>query len=106
MHYSLPKDLDTSKRCERDKNQVRLVACSPPPGSVLICCTKGTLILNVRSAQQPLIDAELWDRFGQFGELKAIVGGPELRRDERRVEYWDSRVRLLFQSRIRTEADE
>ncbi|KAK4693698.1 hypothetical protein P7C70_g8877, partial [Phenoliferia sp. Uapishka_3] len=73
VHYSLPKDLDTSKRCDRDKNQ-------------------GTLRLNVRNAQAPLIEAELWDRFAKYGQLKDIVHSPQMRRDERRIEYWDSRA--------------
>ena len=55
---------------------------------------QGTLMLTVRGAQSSVLDAEIWDRFGAFGELKAVVSGPEMRRDERRIEYWDSRVRL------------
>ncbi|KAL8279664.1 hypothetical protein RQP46_007977 [Phenoliferia psychrophenolica] len=73
VHYSLPKDLDTSQRCSSDKNQ-------------------GTLMLTVRGAQSPVQDPEVWERFSTFGELKSVLSGPEMRRDERRIEFWDSRA--------------
>ncbi|KAM0747733.1 hypothetical protein T439DRAFT_382835 [Meredithblackwellia eburnea MCA 4105] len=73
VHFSLPRDVDISKRCERDKNQ-------------------GTLILSIRNPTSPLSEPELWNRFSQYGELKNIVHPPEFRRDERRIEYWDSRA--------------
>lgn len=72
VHYSLPKEAETAKRCDRDKDQ-------------------GTLFLVLKRAPHDLSDAELHNLFSPFGEIK------NLRRYKdqgncRFLEYWDCRA--------------
>lgn len=53
VHYSLPKDNELEKRCDRDKNQ-------------------GTLFLTLTNSARPFTDEEIRAVFGVFGDIKII----------------------------------
>lgn len=74
VHYSLPRDMDTSKPCNGDQNQ-------------------GTLRLRIQNARGPLSEEEVYDRFGKVGEIRRVMPVDPRYPDERLIEYHDSRVR-------------
>ncbi|ORY86068.1 hypothetical protein BCR35DRAFT_302727 [Leucosporidium creatinivorum] len=71
VHFSLPRDADLAKRCDREKGQ-------------------GTLALTVVGARGPIEDRELMDRFGAFGEVHSVAPDPT-RPDQRLIQFFDSR---------------
>ncbi|OAV95228.1 hypothetical protein PTTG_07203 [Puccinia triticina 1-1 BBBD Race 1] len=79
VHYSLPKDNELERRCDRDKNQA-------------------TLFLSINEASRPIIDGELRAKFEIYGEIRSIKPfkdspyPPLLFASQRFVEYWDTRA--------------
>ncbi|KAI9251784.1 hypothetical protein BDA99DRAFT_563490 [Phascolomyces articulosus] len=80
VHYSLPKEEEENAKCDRTKNQ-------------------GTLLFTLKNTDSWLQDDQLYDYFGQYGEVK-IIRTPHFRHhsenNERRhrqrfVEFYDSR---------------
>lgn len=53
VHYSLPKDNELERRCDRDKNQA-------------------TLFLAISGANRMIDDEELRDKFSIYGEIRSI----------------------------------
>lgn len=52
---------------------------------------QGTLTLSVPDARGPIVEAELQERFGAYGDVKAIFVN-KTRPNERYIEFYDSRV--------------
>lgn len=71
VHFSLPKDVDTTKRCTREDLQ-------------------GTLSFFVDGARGALNDQEIQNRLAHFGDVKRIL--PDQRADERIIEFYDARA--------------
>ncbi|GAA5888796.1 hypothetical protein JCM5296_004994 [Sporobolomyces johnsonii] len=75
VHYSLPRDADLAQDCDREKGQ-------------------GTLSLVIRSPSggplPPPPDQEIFNRFGPFGDIKAVFPSPQ-RPEMRYIEFFDSR---------------
>ena len=71
LHYSLPKEEDQQKRCDRDKNQ-------------------GTLFIVLRRAERALTEQDVEICFGPFGEIKGIRKYKE-QNNCRFLEFYDSR---------------
>ncbi|KAG2220605.1 hypothetical protein INT45_002627 [Circinella minor] len=81
VHYSLPKEEEENAKCDRTKNQ-------------------GTLLFTLKNTDSWLQDDQLYDYFGQFGEVKIIrtphfrhhgTEALERRNRQRFVEFYDSR---------------
>ncbi|WAQ89595.1 hypothetical protein PtA15_11A285 [Puccinia triticina] len=72
VHYSLPKDNELERRCDRDKNQA-------------------TLFLSINEASRPIIDGELRAKFEIYGEIRSIKPFKDSPY-QRFVEYWDTRA--------------
>ncbi|KAG0143006.1 hypothetical protein CROQUDRAFT_205473 [Cronartium quercuum f. sp. fusiforme G11] len=72
VHYSLPKDNELEKRCDRDKNQA-------------------TLFLAISGATRVIDDDELHAKFSIYGEIKSIKQFKESPY-QRFVEFYDSRA--------------
>ncbi|CEQ41725.1 SPOSA6832_03474, partial [Sporobolomyces salmonicolor] len=75
VHYSLPRDADLAQDCDREKGQ-------------------GTLSILIRSPSggplPPPTDQEIFNRFGPFGDIKAVFPSPQ-RPEMRYIEFFDSR---------------
>ncbi|KAI5476331.1 hypothetical protein MNV49_007844 [Pseudohyphozyma bogoriensis] len=72
VHYSLPRESDLARRCDRDKGQ-------------------GTLLLSLSSsATSPILPPEIGQMFSRFGEVKEIFPHAT-RRGEDYIEFFDSR---------------
>ncbi|GAA5930924.1 uncharacterized protein JCM15063_002497 [Sporobolomyces koalae] len=83
VHFSLPRDQDLSQECDRDKGQGTL--------SLVILPFVGA---RINQALPPPTDAEVYERFAPFGDLKSVF--PAFKRQEMRyVEYFDSRGTCL-----------
>ena len=72
MHYSLPRDEDQQKHCDRDQNQ-------------------GTLFVVAEKSTEPLTDELMLARFGQFGDVKNVRRFKDPQ-NARFIEFWDSRA--------------
>ncbi|KDN43553.1 hypothetical protein K437DRAFT_151639 [Tilletiaria anomala UBC 951] len=72
IHYSLPKEEDQQKRCDRDKNQ-------------------GTLFVLLRKGSRALQDADVYQVFLPFGEIKSIRRYKD-QSHTRFLEFYDSRA--------------
>ncbi|PWN35549.1 uncharacterized protein FA14DRAFT_178918 [Meira miltonrushii] len=71
VHYSLPRESELSKRCDRDKDQ-------------------GTLLAVLRGGDPNLSDDEVRSVFSQFGELRDLR--PNDQYTGRLVDFWDCRA--------------
>ncbi|PWN26233.1 RNA-binding domain-containing protein [Jaminaea rosea] len=74
VHYSLPRDADTSKRCDREQNQ-------------------GTLFLLLKRHPRTLTDDDFRSIFGPFGDIKSIRRYKD-QKNARFLEFFDSRACL------------
>lgn len=72
VHYSLPRESDMTKRCDRDKDQ-------------------GTLFILLKKAQGELNDDEVRATFAQFGEIKSLRRYKD-QGNCRFLEYYDCRA--------------
>lgn len=72
VHYSLPRESDMTKRCDKDKDQ-------------------GTLFILLKKAQGELNDDELRATFSQFGEIKSLRRYKD-QGNCRFLEYYDCRA--------------
>ncbi|KAA1068737.1 hypothetical protein PGT21_014172 [Puccinia graminis f. sp. tritici] len=72
VHYSLPKDNELERRCDRDKNQA-------------------TLFLSITDGHRPINDSELRNKFETYGEIRSIKPFKDSPY-QRFVEYWDTRA--------------
>ncbi|KAH9451073.1 hypothetical protein Pst134EB_018572 [Puccinia striiformis f. sp. tritici] len=72
VHYSLPKDNELERRCDRDKNQA-------------------TLLLNILGANRPIDDNELRAKFETYGEIRSVKPFKDSA-CQRFVEWWDIRA--------------
>lgn len=72
VHYSLPKDNELERRCDRDKNQA-------------------TLFLAISGANRAIDDGELSEKFSVYGEIRSIKHFKDSPY-QRFVEFWDSRA--------------
>ncbi|KAH8922619.1 hypothetical protein BT69DRAFT_1220035, partial [Atractiella rhizophila] len=72
VHYSLPREDEQQKRCDREKNQ-------------------GTLFFHCKDAKYPFTDADIHQKFSVFGDIKNIFPHKDRPR-ERFIEFWDSRA--------------
>ncbi|PWN21183.1 hypothetical protein BCV69DRAFT_282677 [Microstroma glucosiphilum] len=72
VHYSLPKNTDTSKRCDRDQNQ-------------------GTLFMLLKRLARALTDDEFKAIFSSFGEVKSVRRYKD-QKNARFLEFYDSRA--------------
>jgi len=72
VHYSLPKDNELERGCDRDKNQ-------------------GTLFVSVNDARRPIQDGDLRSKFSVYGEIRSIKPFKDSP-FHRFVEFWDSRA--------------
>ncbi|EGG01666.1 uncharacterized protein MELLADRAFT_78947 [Melampsora larici-populina 98AG31] len=72
VHYSLPKDNELERRCDRDKNQA-------------------TLFLAISGANRAIDDGELNDKFSVYGEIRSIKHFKDSPY-QRFIEFWDSRA--------------
>ncbi|WFD35560.1 hypothetical protein MCUN1_002416 [Malassezia cuniculi] len=72
MHYSLPREEDQQKHCDRDQNQ-------------------GTLFVVAEGSTVPLTYELLLSHFGQFGDVKNVRPYKD-QQNARFLEYWDSRA--------------
>jgi hypothetical protein len=72
VHYSLPRESDMTKRCDRDKDQ-------------------GTLFILLKKAQGELDDGEVRATFSQFGEIKSLRRYKD-QGNCRFLEYYDCRA--------------
>ncbi|MBW0538062.1 hypothetical protein O181_077777 [Austropuccinia psidii MF-1] len=72
VHYSLPKDNELERRCDRDKNQA-------------------TLFLAISGANRVIDDEELKVKFSAYGEIRSIKHFKDSPY-QRFVEFWDSRA--------------
>lgn len=72
MHYSLPREEDQQKHCDRDQNQ-------------------GTLFVVAENSTVPLTDKVLLERFSIFGDVKGVRAFKD-QPNAHFIEYWDSRA--------------
>ncbi|CAO1616026.1 unnamed protein product [Parajaminaea phylloscopi] len=72
VHYSLPKDQDTSKRCDGDQNQ-------------------GTLFILLKRHPRALTDADFRNIYSPFGDIRSIRRYKD-QKNARFLEYYDSRA--------------
>lgn len=72
VHYSLPRESDMTKRCDREKDQ-------------------GTLFILLKKAQGELNDEEVRATFAQFGEIKSLRRYKD-QGNCRFLEYYDCRA--------------
>lgn len=72
VHYSLPRESDMTKRCDRDKDQ-------------------GTLFILLKKAQGELNDEEVRATFAQYGEIKSLRRYKD-QGNCRFLEYYDCRA--------------
>lgn len=72
VHYSLPKDQDTSKRCDREQNQ-------------------GTLFILLKQAPNDLSDDDFREAAARFGEIKSLRRYRDTK-NARFLEFFDSRA--------------
>ncbi|EPQ30632.1 uncharacterized protein PFL1_01533 [Pseudozyma flocculosa PF-1] len=72
IHYSLPREEDKAKRCDRDKNQ-------------------GTLFTLLKQTPQRLSDDDFRQVFGQYGEIRSVRAYKNMA-NARFVEFFDSRA--------------
>lgn len=72
VHYSLPKDNELERRCDRDKNQA-------------------TLLLSITGTHRVVSDGELRAKFEAYGEIRSIKPFKDSPH-QRFIEYWDSRA--------------
>lgn len=72
VHFSLPKDQDTSKRCDKDQNQ-------------------GTLFMLLKRHPRALTDADFRNIYAQFGEIKSVRRYKD-QKNARFLEFFDSRA--------------
>ncbi|GAA5846645.1 hypothetical protein JCM9279_003394 [Rhodotorula babjevae] len=75
VHYSLPRDADLAKGCDRETGQ-------------------GTLSIKVRNGPPGMTaapsDVDIHQRFAPFGDIKLVFADPR-RDDIKYIEYYDSR---------------
>lgn len=72
VHYSLPKDMDTSKRCDRDQNQ-------------------GTLFMLLKRVARTWTDADFRNEYSRWGMIKSIRRYKD-QKNARFLEFYDSRA--------------
>ncbi|UZJ53063.1 hypothetical protein CBS101457_002383 [Exobasidium rhododendri] len=72
VHYSLPREIDMTKRCDREKDQ-------------------GTLFILLKRAQGELNDDEVRSLFAQYGEIKSLRRYKD-QGNCRFIEYYDCRA--------------
>lgn len=98
VHYSLPRDADLAKGCDRETGQVRpplSPRCTSEPLRLLTDFSqKGTLSITIRNGPPGMTaappDQEIYQRFAPFGDIKLVF--PDPRRPELKyIEYFDSR---------------
>ncbi|GAA6059927.1 hypothetical protein JCM10212_003067 [Sporobolomyces blumeae] len=88
IHYSLPRDADLAKDCDREKGQGTL--------SLVILPFVGA---RINQALPPPPDSELYSRFSAFGDIKSVF--PSFKRpDMRYIEYFDSRGTAMAYDRV------
>ncbi|CAO1632112.1 unnamed protein product [Sympodiomycopsis kandeliae] len=75
VHYSLPKDADTSKRCDRDQNQ-------------------GTLFVLLKRYPATWTDDDFQNEFSRFGQVRSIRRYKD-QKNARFLEFFDSRACVL-----------
>lgn len=75
VHYSLPKDQDTSKRCDRDQNQ-------------------GTLFMLLKRYPRAMTDLDFRNIYQEFGEIRSIRRYKD-QKNARFLEFYDSRACVI-----------
>ncbi|EPQ60124.1 hypothetical protein GLOTRDRAFT_112872 [Gloeophyllum trabeum ATCC 11539] len=87
VHYSLPRDDNTSKEQEKSGQQEM----------------QGTLLVTLRNSMsgQPIDDNEVRRKFQQFGDVKSVTLSESGRPDQRYVEFYDIRAAEEAYDRLR-----
>lgn len=93
VHYSLPREIDLKKRCDRDRSQVSTFYLFYLSFRLLnpFYQNQGTLSLRIPNSTASIDDAEVRARFGTCGDINSILPDPKHPAD-RLVEFWDCRV--------------
>lgn len=93
MHYSLPREADLARHCDRDKSQVCPVA--EVSSHATDTASQGSLTLSVPDSTSSINAEELRSLFAVHGDLKSIIPHPKEPSD-RIIEFFDCRVGSRF----------